>query len=370
MKKIATLTTHGADNYGAVLQAYALQKFIGELGYDCQVINYIPAYTTKEYSLIRKPKTIKEFAFSCFQLLNYTQRKMRKNGFSAFRDDYLSLSGQTIVDHSELIQTVNKYDMVVCGSDQIWNPKMHGFDEAYFLSFDDVSTKLVSYAASFGQDRIDERIKPEIQRRLKKFSSFACREHSAVQLIQELTGNASHFVMDPVFLLPGEKWREIANSPSYQGRYDLLYFLSNPGLSPYAAKRYAAEKGNKVISIGFSPRDYKYWIKCDYSLGPLEFLGVIEHSDVILTNSFHCTAFAILLQKDFYVRLQRGKESRNGRIVSLLSELGLEDRIYYDEEAKELDFSRKIDYVSVRSKLQALVCESKKYLIDVLEERL
>ncbi len=370
MKKIATLTTHGADNYGAVLQAYALHKYIGELGCECQVINYVPAYTAREYSLIRKPETIKEFVLSCFQILNYTQRKKRKAGFSDFRDKYLSLSGQPIVDHSELIQAANKYDMVVCGSDQIWNPRIHGFDEAYFLSFDNVATKLVSYAASFGQDNIEEAIKAELRRRLMKFSAFACREHSAVQLIHELTGKMANFVLDPVFLLPGETWRKMANAPRFQGQYDLVYFLSNPGLSPYAAKSHAIEKGNKVLSIGFSPRDYKYGIECDYSMGPLEFLGAIEHSDVILTNSFHCTAFAILLEKDFYVRLQSGKQSRNGRIVSLLSELGLEDRIYYDEEAKELDFSRKIDYVSVRSKLQALVCESKKYLTDVLGEQL
>ena len=370
MKKIATLTTHGADNYGAVLQAYALHKFIGELGCECQVINYVPAYTTKEYALIRNPETIKEFAFYCFQVLNYTQRKKRKIKFSSFREAYLSLSGHTIADHSELIQTANKYDMVVCGSDQIWNPQIHEFDEAYFLSFENITTKLVSYAASFGQDRIDEIIKPELHRRLNKFSSFACREHSAIQLIEELTGTVAQFVLDPVFLLSGEMWREMAKSPSYPDEYDLVYFLSNPGISPYAAKRHAKEKGNKVLSIGFSPRDYKYGIACDYSLGPLEFLGAIEHSDVILTNSFHCTAFAILFEKDFYVRLHRGKQSRNGRIVSLLSELGLEDRIYYDEEAKNLDFSKKIDYVSVRGKLQALVCASKKYLIDVLEERL
>lgn len=368
MKRIATLTTHAADNYGAVLQAYALQHYLEMSGYTCDILNYVPQYTVKDYRIVKRPSTLRDAVLSLFQLMHYRERKERKQRFIEFRNDYLKLSGKVIKAHEDLINAANEYGMIICGSDQIWNPRIHDFDEAYFLSFDDVKAKRVSYAASFGQDNIEGAIIPELARRLKGFSSFACREHSAIQLIQELTGKNADFVMDPVFLLSKEDWKKITNPAQLSKKYDLVYFLSNPGLSPYAVKEHAKSKGNKVLSIGFSPRDYKYGIECDYSIGPLEFLGAIDNADVILTNSFHCTAFSILLEKDFYVRLQKGKQSRNGRIVSLLSELGLTDRIYYDEDAKKLDFSKRIDYTPVQRKLEALVRESKEYLIKVLEE--
>lgn len=366
MKKIATLTTHGADNYGAVLQAYALQHYLETSGYECCILNYVPMYVEDDYRLVQKPKNLVGIALSAYQLLHYLQRKKRKTRFAGFRNEYLQLSGQVIRTHRELINAVNEYDAVICGSDQIWNPSMHHFDEAYFLSFANVATKRVSYAASFGQDQIDEAIKPELARRLYGFSAFACREHSAIELIKELTRTDASNVLDPVFLLPADEWRALALNPCEGKDYNLVYFLSNPGTSPFAAKRHAKENNCMTVSIGFSPRDYKYGIECVYDLGPREFLGIVDNAQIVLTNSFHCTAFSILMEKDFYVRLQSGKGSRNSRIMTLLEELGLQDRVYFDNESDKLDLSKKINYDLVRPKLQVLIAKSKSFLSNVL----
>lgn len=366
MAKIATITTHGALNYGAVLQAYALSEYIQELGHTCRVLNYVPPHVDKSYRLIQFPKNLQGIVLSGFQALHYTARKQRRDKFRAFRQENLPLSGEALTDHSSLIAAANEFDTVVCGSDQIWSPVLHGFDEAYFLSFPEVTARRVSYAASFGQDVIDEAVKPELQRRLAVFTDFACRENAGQRLLQELTGKTAPMVLDPVFLLDVSHWKSLARPVQTDKPYSLVYFLSNPGKSPFAIKAYDTDHGLQTLSIGFSPRDSRYGITCRYDLGPLEFLGAIASAQTVLTNSFHCTAFSILLEKNFYTRISGGKNARNDRMITLLKDLGLEDRLYFDADADKLDFEKPIDYTAVRSRLQERIATSKDYLIKIL----
>ncbi|MBQ7122254.1 MAG: Coenzyme F420 hydrogenase/dehydrogenase, beta subunit C-terminal domain [Clostridia bacterium] len=366
MKHIATLTTHAALNYGAVLQAYALHKYIGDLGCKCEVLNYVPEHVERSYELLSVPKNPKGAALSAFQLINYSKRKLRKERFAAFRKEYLCLSGEKIKTHKKLVEETDRYDLVVCGSDQIWSPVLHGFDEAYFLSFPNVKTRRISYAASFGQDIIDDKHMAEIKRRLAGFSDFACREKSAEKIISELTGKEPYPVLDPVFLIEPSEWLKIAKPVNKKSPFNLAYFLSNPGNSPHVFKKHSEKSGRRVLSIGFSPRDFKYGTDCDYSLGPCEFIDAIASADFVLTNSFHCTAFAILFGKNFYTRISESKNSRNDRMITLLKELGLEDRVYTDSRAEELDFDKKIDYEAVNARLEEKKKASKAYLTDII----
>lgn len=144
-------------------------------------------------------------------------------------------------------------------------------------------------------------------------------------------------------------------------------FFSNPGNSPTVIKEYAKNNGMGILSIGFLPRDILYGMPHDYSLGPQEFLGAIASADCVVTNSFHCTAFSIIMEKPFYTRISDKKNSRNDRMVSLLKDLGLEDRLYYDKDADNLDFNKPIDYFAVKKRMAERVAASKDYLIDVLE---
>lgn len=366
MKHIATLTTHAALNYGAVLQAYALHRYIGSTGCKCDVLNYVPEHVDKSYELLSIPKNPQGAVMSAFQLLNYSQRKLRKERFENFRKEYISLSGEKIRSHKRLIEEANSYDMVVCGSDQIWSPVLHGFDEAYFLSFPEIETRRVSYAASFGLDVIDNSFKPELKRRLEGFTDFACRENAGKAIIKELTQKDSEMVLDPVFLIDAEEWKKIAKPLNRNKAFNLAYFLSNPGGSPFALKKYSQKSNTEVLSIGFSPRDFRYGIECDYSLGPCEFLNAVASAEFILTNSFHCTAFAILFGKNFYTRVSEAKGSRNDRMITLLKELGLEDRIYVDSQADSLDFDKKIDYYAVNARLEEKKQASKAYLNNII----
>lgn len=367
MKKIATITTHAALNPGAVLQAYALSRYINDAGYDCEILNYVPPHVDESYALITRPKSIKGLCLSAFQILHYQARKKRKDRFEAFRGEYLPLSGAKLRTHQELIEAANHYDTVIMGSDQIWNPDLHQFDEGYFLSFPEVNARCVSYAASFGQDTVNESLAPELTRRLSGISRFACREYSGQQLIRRLTGKEACMVLDPVFLLDPGDWKKIAKPIAQKAPYVLACFYSNPGKSPAAIRKYAKKSGREILSIGFLPSDISHGMHHNYSLGPREFLGAIASADCVATNSFHCTAFSILMEKPFYTRISEQKNSRNDRMVSLLKDLGLEDRLYCDRDADKLDFRKPIDYYSVKKRMAERIAASREYLIHVLE---
>ena len=369
MKKVATITTHSALNYGAVLQAYALSTYLNDAGYHCEVLDYQPGYVKASYRLIKVPHSPSGILLSGFQAMHYRERKARRERFETFRKNYLKTTYEKATQKEELVFLANEFDVLICGSDQIWNPKLHHFDEAYFLSYPEIKAKRMSYAASFGQDSLDDESKNEIARRISAIERFGCREYTAQRVVQELTGRNAEMVLDPVFLLPAETWRKMKTSfDCPKGGYVLAYFLSNPGNSMKAAECYAQKSGKQLYSIGFSPRDVKNHAVNRYDLGPQEFLCAIDGAETVITNSFHATAFSIIFHKQFFTRISSGNDSRNDRMLSLLKQLGLENRVFTDETANTVDFSEKIDYQAVEAKLQQLIFSSKSYLKDSIEE--
>lgn len=348
MIKIATITTQGALNYGAVLQAYALSTYLNGAGYHCEILDYRPNYVKESYRLIKAPHSPSGVLLAGFQALHYQERKMRKQRFEQFQKEYLRTTYEKATQREELTALANEFDLLICGSDQIWNPKLHHFDEAYFLSYPEITVKRMAYAASFGQDSLDDDSKKEIARRIARIERFGCREFSAKKIVEELSGRDAEMVLDPVFLLSAETWRSVKKAFDHKDEnYILGYFLSNPGHSIKAACSYAHSAGRKLYSIGFSPRDVGNDAVNCYDLGPQEFLSAVDDAEMVVTNSFHATAFSIIFHKQFFTRISSGADSRNDRMLSLLKQLGLEDRIFTDETAEIIDFTRQIDYEAV-----------------------
>ena len=369
MIKIATITTHGALNYGAVLQAYALSTYLNGAGYHCEILDYRPNYVKESYRLIKAPHSPSGVLLAGFQALHYQERKTRKQRFEQFQKEYLCTTYEKATQREELTALANEFDLLICGSDQIWNPKLHHFDEAYFLSYPEITVKRMAYAASFGQDSLDDDSKKEIARRIARIERFGCREFSAKKIVEELSGRDAEMVLDPVFLLSAETWRSVKKAFDHKDEnYILGYFLSNPGHSIKAACSYAHSAGRKLYSIGFSPRDVGNDAVNCYDLGPQEFLSAVDDAEMVVTNSFHATAFSIIFHKQFFTRISSGADSRNDRMLSLLKQLGLEDRIFTDETAEIIDFTRQIDYEEVEKKLNELIAHSEAFLNSSIEE--
>jgi len=183
-EKIALLNFHFENNnYGAILTSYALNKFINNLGYIAHNIDYIPYFA----QISGKEKgPLKNFS-----------------NFIKFREKYIPLTKQC-TDHIKLTELNELYDTFIVGSDQVWNPRfcMHDLD-VYFLNFVNSNNKKISYAASFGNNKIniDNFYINQIGYMLSGFDYISVRERSGIDIVGNIFKQKSYNVLDPVFLL-------------------------------------------------------------------------------------------------------------------------------------------------------------------------
>lgn len=362
--KIGTITTHMADNYGAVLQAYALQSYIGKFA-ECEIINYYPTYVKKTYHQNLTSFSLKSFILYFFKLINSKKRNVRKDKFKKFRNQFLNLS-QQYTSFEELKGCCNNYTSIIAGSDQIWNPNLHEFDESYFLTFCNNSVLKNGYAPSFGVSELTDSQKKEIKKRCYNFKCLGFREKSGVNIAKELLNMDCPLILDPVFLLSKKEWKRIISCKKSKEKYILCYFLSDPKKSIVnICKKFKNENIN-VYSIGFSIKDFFNNSKKIYDLGPLEFLEYIYNAEYIITDSFHATAFSIIFEKNFYTRIDGGNAKRADRIISLFDSVGI-NRGYCDQDSKNLRFDS-INYSNVNEQLMKLIANSKNFVKKIIDD--
>lgn len=209
MKKIGIITFHRAKNYGAVLQAYALQHTLEQLGSDCEIVDYKCENIDNGYKPFQFSKTdpIKSILKS---IVMYRKRAKRIEQFSSFYNNYLKISDKTY-SNSDISECKNLYDAFISGSDQVWGPGKEGIDpdSIYFLSFADDNQKY-SYAASFGVADISDVKAMQLRPLLKNFQSFSVREKSALNIVKKITGKNGVCHIDPTLLLKKDEWQKIS----------------------------------------------------------------------------------------------------------------------------------------------------------------
>lgn len=353
--KIATLTYQRHDNYGAMLQCYALQKKIQELGVETQIIDYICKVSEKPFSLrALKTKGLKKYISGCIGAIT---RIPRRKSFAKFRKNYLSLTKP--YNETNVSQIGASFDGYIVGSDNVWNSGITGLDERYFLSFVADKRKRSSYAASFGSTKIDFNLKEKYSELLNDFALITVREESGSKLVKDLIKRDSKVVCDPTLLLSKEDWSSIAVKPKIKGKYLLAYQMVPSRSFVKFVNKIAKNKGLKIIFVPF-PYGFS---KCKKKpgIGPLEWLGLFENAEFIVTDSFHGCVFSVIFQKEFAVRISQLGE----RIENFLSVLGISNRItQYAEEALNLHH---IDYISVEKKLKEFSANSQKELSNILK---
>ncbi len=360
--KIGIVTFHRALNYGAVLQAYALQQYLAEIGIDSDVLDYRSSYIEHFYKPVKANPVRSTPAF----LREILYRKPNVKKRSLF-EDFISGNIKTsrVVSSKEELQELQKdYDYIVAGSDQVWNHKWSGFDKAFFLDFCP-DYKKFSYAASFGFDKIPSGVVDEYKELLNSFRGFSLRESSGKRIVDDLLSqNESIVSIDPTCLIGADKWRSVAKAPE-DSSYVLMYTLEkSQGLTDYAKK--LAEKHNlKVIQIVDAIKKID-GIETRGFMSPAEFVGYFMNADYVVTNSFHGLMFSVIFNKQFYLGLQKRQGAPNARLVDFVNDFGLESRVL-DDEFKY--FEAEIDFSSVEAVMEAKRAESYKYLtsFDTLE---
>ncbi len=375
MKKVG-LCTCFLDNYGACLQAFALQRQIEKLGCDCKIIPYIGAdgYLRDDVVLISKMK-LRCFARDVLQVFKredtYDWRKTHL-AFYHFRKKHLNFDHKIRFCYSseELVPHAERYDAFVCGSDQIWNPTFYKRNNpVYFLRFAGKKPR-VAYAPSIGLSEMPEQYREEFISFVKDFDSVSVREQQGAQIVKDLCDRDARVVLDPTILAGADFWNSVLKpgyTPPFE-KYIFCYIFSNTEQSRAYLEQVQKETCLPIVYLNISNLSYEGLnARCKHYADPIEFLQLIKHAEFVLTDSFHGTAFSLLFNKELYVfkREHIGEKiDMLSRLESILDFSGLRDRFV----SLEQPFEKKdpIDYATVNERIGKLRADSEDYLKNAL----
>lgn len=347
--KIGVLTfspEHLNLNPGSIFQAWSLCHYIDSIhGLEAELIFYA---FWKEKLFGGGVRSLPYNFWSRY-------RRWRCNGFSKNNIKRFPLETPLV---RENVSSVNgRYDMVIVGSDQVWNHKLTKYDKSFFLDFVKGCLK-GAYAPSIGKDDWPEEIKPEIKGFLKDFQFIGVREKQSVPVVQALTEKTVHWSMDPTLLIDKTEWGEIAFLPKEKARSFIMeYCIINNPVVVEATEKAARELGLPVIECCGMGKRVPSAIKRRL-LGADMWLGLLLNAKVVITDSFHGVVFCINNNKPFYVIIT----SNGNRITCILELFGLQDRLI--SSAEEMDFSKEIDWRPVNEKLEEVRKENQNWLKD------
>lgn len=312
--KILTITCHRPYNYGAVLQAYALQHYLQSRSIDTAIIDYLPSYQRKKEEF----GFLKRIIWSIYRAPDFI---IGQRVFGRFIKDNLKLT-KRYSSLEELKADPPEAEGIIAGSDQIWNYNIHK-DGTYYLTFAPSGCFKSSYAASIAQDYIPENLEPIYKERLQGFKKLAVREKTAEKILKNLGIDNVTTVVDPVFLLSDREWiNKISDKGYKKSGYVLMYaFNCTSEIADYA-RALAKEKNLKLYIINTMINDYRF--KCDrhyWNCSPNRFISLFKNATFVVTNSFHGLSFSIIFKKQVYVFSKR--TGGNSRIIDLMNDLEL-----------------------------------------------
>lgn len=366
MKNIGIMTFYGASNYGANLQAYALQEVLKEK-YNVLVINYkSPAIHPDYYKRTSIIEKFKDVVRGIIYYKFFKQVNIKNKKFYDFNNGYIVPSRVYTIDNIETIDS--EFDIVISGSDQVWNDRLFKNDWNYLLPFLDRAKKY-SYAASFGGDRIKEENVTKYKSYIEDYTSILLREHSGYSILRKLgiQRDDVRIVADPVFLLDKTEWvNKLHLNKNSQSEYILVLIIS----SETNALRFA-ESMSKITGYPVRYLNAKNLRIIDYSsfeyindAGPIDFLNLIMNSKCVITTSFHAIAFSLIFNIPFFYELNHKLINNNDRIMQLASEFELQDYEIINADACEIGF---YNWEKINERIQTYRESSLEILYDSLK---
>lgn len=377
-KKVGIITFHASHNFGSMLQAYALQQIILQMGFDCKIINFRTKRQKDFYTpRFMKSKGIKRFLKNILTLGYIKQSYLQYGIFERFLSDHLILTDRTYETLAELEQDSDlNFDYIVSGSDQIWNISCLDFDWAYFLPFVKKG-KRIAYAPSMGRrvlSEVDCSCDNQINTYLKQYESISVREKMTAKKVSEITGNTPDIVVDPTLLYPKDEWKKLAgDTPLIKKDYLLLYMPAFDKKTFNLAIEYAKSKQLPVI-LTLLPNHSKWGVLEVYGkaelhciTGPLEFLNMCKHAKVIIGSSFHAVIFSIIFERPFYAV----DGNKDDRISNLLQKADILNEHNLNHEnlhiLQQTPIPEKCNYGEVFSSLSSDINMSLSFLKNSLE---
>ena len=318
MAKAGIITFLHNDNFGSSLQAYALQKTVRDLGFECIHLDYQPDQQEKIRNLLKSrnnPKLVLEGLRKKQVRAGQAGAQKKSRAIPEFYERYMQLSPRCR-NARELKEQSRDCDLLICGSDQIWNPVW--LNEAYFLTFADRRIPRIAYAASLGVSRMPKASKArKIRRWTESFRAVSVREEEGAKLLEEITGRKADVMPDPVCLLSADEWNEVAGEAPAGEPYLLCYFIgSNPAYWD-RVKALQAETGARVLVLPVNADSFSSGYELLDGAGPAEFLAAVRDAACFCTDSFHGLVFGTLFgTRTELIRRYREEdpESKNSRV--------------------------------------------------------
>lgn len=358
--KVGILTFHCAHNYGAMIQAYALQEQLRLMGYDSYIIDYCPDYLVDRYprSISFKSCFGTSFTVTVQSLLNKiicsSIMAKRYDGFQSFYKSYMKLTDYPSDN------CFSDFDYIVLGSDQIWFDAITGSISGPYYG-DGINCKVISYAASSRYKFLTEKQQSDFKRVLSKLSSVGVRELSFAEMLQPLTDKKVHVNLDPTLLASKEVFDNLDLQRPIKEKYVLTYEVStNLGVQEMV-RDYAKTNRLKMISLTGNFNMFTIDKTFDLTSTPEKMLAYIKYADCIFTTSFHGTALSLVFEKPFYS--VRQNNSADERMDCLLTTLGLKENFV---KMSERPLSCSVDYDVINPRLQELRKDSINYIKDSL----
>lgn len=388
--KIGIVTYVKCDNYGAELQAFALQWKLNSLGFNAEVINL----EKRNIDMKRNPDVILgaikqrlknegiKALLSIFRKFKETKRRMNDEGAFKEKDAKKHLLFEKFfeqkVKHSSKYYSLDEisstkdldYDVFIAGSDQIWNYIHTDRLDVYFLMFaNKYHAKKISYAASISIYDIPKKLRAAYKQYFENIDTISVRELHGADLVKKYSNKTAEVVLDPTFLLSKDDWqREVAVDMNIGADYLLIYTLSGSPHIRKMAQDIAEKKNLKVVNIksGYSvePNDGTIHL---YEIGPAEWVGLWAKAKYVVTDSFHGTAFSINFNIPF-TTLVNPNSMMNSRVLSILKITNLESRIIYDTLSGNLmPDSIEVDFTECNEILNKWKKKSLNFLLDALK---
>ena len=364
--KVGIFTFPNSVSYGATLQMYALYDAVNRLGHDVEIINYHNAYMKdeKHRESLKDASAIKCFAKKIARTILHIRLY---RSFHRFEQENMKLyPSKAFTEKQKLPDISKRYNAVICGSDQIWNPDITDTDLSYFLDFCGKNTRRISYAPSFGIDNFSDGFSKLIENELSEFHALSVREKPGQDYIFKLIGKEASLVLDPTFLVSSDQWSKMERKHSAsKGEYILYYTIRRSDNLFRRCMEFSSKTGLKVVIVGGNClkviRNNNPLVEYAIDIGPDEWLNLLHNARYVFTNSFHGTAFSINYNKDFFVEFS---SLTNSRLEQIIGALKLEDRIVKNDNELSLD---PIDYTVAEKHLSELIKSSEQFLKTALQ---
>lgn len=370
MKKVGIITFHNSYNCGSMLESYAIFKYLLNKKLNVEIINFSNQGQKNLYSVLEKNTNIKKVIKN---ILVYPHRKQIENNnrqYEEFKNRNFVLSKE--YNNSNEIKDI--YDIVVAGSDQIWNITIPDADEAYFLNWTKKAKK-VAYAPSFGARSIPNYTNnpKKYYDYLKKFDAISIREKNGQKWIKEYINKEVPILIDPTLLLSESDYESLLdNNIKYPEKY--IFFYSPDFNSQICKLVKKISKKYKMPVITWSAK--KYYIRfvkrfgfslADYE-SPSVYLTLIKNASLVITTSFHGTIFSSIYKKNFFVIKNGEMFGDDDRVKTLIEQLGLKERLITAEFNDKFDYMKKTNYKKYDIELPLLQRKAYEYIEKNIED--